>query len=90
MFATVSGLSDAGAVPLVHDPMYSDQELVDLGFTPYHLGDPVDAAVLQADHVQYRDLTADQVPARSIVDGRRILDPAAFPGVTVVAIGAGT
>lgn len=89
VFATVTALLDAGAIVAVEDPMYSDDELRALGFEPYHLGEAVDAAVVQADHASYRTLSATDVPGRTIVDGRRILDPAAFPGVTVLAIGAG-
>ena len=39
VFATVRALRDRGAVPTVHDPMYSDDELAALGFAPHHLGD---------------------------------------------------
>ena len=42
------------AIPLVHDPLYTDDELERLGFTPYHFGEPLDAAVVQADHAEYR------------------------------------
>lgn len=90
VFATVTALTDAGAQPLVHDPMYTDDELLGLGFTPYHEGDPVDAAIVQADHKQYREWATAEVPARSIIDGRRILDPTRFPEATVVALGAGS
>jgi hypothetical protein len=51
----------------VHDPLYTDEELQQLGFTPYTLGSPVDAAVLQADHAEYAQL--DVPGARVIVDG---------------------
>lgn len=90
VFATVAALTAAGARVLVHDPMYDDEELRALGFQPYRLGEPADAAVVQADHPQYATLTAPDLPVRSIVDGRRCLDPAAFPGATVVALGAGS
>ena len=47
------------------------------------------AAVIQADHAQYRDLTPDDVPGiRTLVDGRRVTDPAAWQGVTRRVIGA--
>src|SRR5690606_18959747 len=54
VFATVQALSEAGAVPLVHDPLYTDDELRGLGFEPYHLGEPADAVIIQADHDEYR------------------------------------
>lgn len=74
VFPVVSALRSAGARVAVHDPLYSDEELVAFGWEPYRLGDPVDAAIVQADHPQYRDLTPDDLPnARVILDGRRVL-----------------
>ncbi|MGZ4611729.1 MAG: nucleotide sugar dehydrogenase [Kineosporiaceae bacterium] len=89
VFTTVAALRARGAQVAVHDPLYSDEELEALGFTPFHLGDKADAVVVQADHTQYRDLTPDDVPGvRTLVDGRRVTDPAAWQGVTRRVIGA--
>ena len=83
VFDTVKALESRGAVVLVHDPLYSDDELVALGFTPYHLGEPVDAAVVQADHAEYRELTAAKLPGiTAFIDGRRISSAEAW-GVDV-------
>ncbi|MEO7124589.1 MAG: nucleotide sugar dehydrogenase [Nakamurella sp.] len=88
VFATVDALKAAGAQVLVHDPMYTDDELTHFGWTPYHLGEPVNVAVLQADHAEYRSLSAADLPGVSvIVDGRAILDPSAFPDVDIRVIG---
>ncbi len=88
VFQAVTALESRGAIVSVHDPLYSDDELGRLGFTPYHLGEPVDAAVVQADHVEYRRLTPADLPGiRTLVDGRRVTDPAAWPGVTHRVIG---
>src|SRR5690606_14557733 len=38
VFPTVAALRAAGATVLVHDPMYTDDELAAFDFTPYHLG----------------------------------------------------
>ncbi len=89
VFATVRALESAGARAVVQDPMYDDDELRLLGFEPYHLGEAVDAAIVQADHAEYRDIGSGNLPAGVIVDGRRVLDVARFPDATVVAIGAG-
>lgn len=90
VFPTVTALVSAGARVTVHDPMFADDELTELGLTPYHLGDPVDVAIVQADHAEYRVLTARDLPGVTvIVDGRAILDAAAFPGVTIRTIGRG-
>jgi nucleotide sugar dehydrogenase len=89
VFATVEALQARGAQVVVHDPMYADAELEAFGFVPFHLGDKADAVVVQADHAQYRDLTPDDVPGvRTLLDGRRVTDPAAWTGVTRRVIGA--
>jgi nucleotide sugar dehydrogenase len=77
VFPTVEALRAAGADVMVHDPLYSDEELAELGFSAYHLGEPVDAAIVQADHADYRDLGPVDLPGlRVIVDGRALTDPA--------------
>ncbi|MBK7722791.1 MAG: nucleotide sugar dehydrogenase [Austwickia sp.] len=88
VFPTVEALSGHGAQVLVHDPMYDDDELRGLGLTPYRLGEPVDVAVLQADHEQYRGLDKDDLPGvRLVVDGRNVLDADRFDGVTFQVVG---
>jgi UDP-N-acetyl-D-glucosamine dehydrogenase len=64
---------------LAHDPLLSDAELEALDFLPWH-GEPVDAAIVQADHAEYARLGPDDLPAETIVDGRGILDAARFDG----------
>lgn len=89
VFPTVEALAGRGAEPVVHDPLYTDDELERLGLTPYALGNPVDAAVVQADHAGYRALTPADLPGvRTLVDGRRVTDPALWAGVTRRVIGA--
>ena len=89
VFPTVAALLARGARVLVHDPMYNDDELAAFGWTPYHLGEPVDAAVVQADHAEYRELGASDLPGvRVLVDGRRITDPARWAGVDRRVLGA--
>lgn len=90
VFATVDELRSRGATVLVHDPLYTDEELADLGFDAYHLGEPVDAAVVQTDHAEYRELDPESLPGcRAVVDGRRALDPERWlaAGVAITAIG---
>lgn len=90
VFPTVKALQQAGAVVEVHDPMFSEDELRDFGFTPYQLGDTVDAIILQADHKEYRNLTAQDFPGAKVVfDGRGALCPDAFGGVTYLRVGSG-
>jgi nucleotide sugar dehydrogenase len=88
VFDTVAALEALGAKPVVHDPMYSDDELVKLGFTPYHLGEAVDAAVIQADHAEYSSLTPADLPGvKTLVDGRRITRAEDWAGVTHRTVG---
>ncbi|MFF8956022.1 nucleotide sugar dehydrogenase [Streptomyces sp. NPDC014894] len=87
VFPTVAALAARGALPLVSDPLYTAAELTALGLTP-HRGEPVTAAVLQADHPEYRTLSAADLPGvRVLVDGRRTTDPARWAGVRRVVIG---
>jgi UDP-N-acetyl-D-mannosaminuronate dehydrogenase len=91
VFATVGALRGRGADVGVHDPMYSDDELTALGLPVHHLGEPVDAAVVQADHAEYAELGPTDLPGvQVLVDGRRITDPARWTAVTRVLIGAPT
>lgn len=74
VFDVVSSLKSFGARPLVHDPMYSDNEIEALGFEVYHFGEEVDAVIVQANHEEYKLLTPSQIPgARRIIDGRKII-----------------
>lgn len=74
VFTLKSELLSRGATPLVHDPMYNDDELKALGLSPWNRTDQVDAVILQADHVEYQEWTDQDVPGvRAVVDGRRRL-----------------
>lgn len=88
VFPTVAALRNRGADVVVHDPMYTDDELAAFGFSAYHLGEPVDAAIVQADHAEYTTLSAGELPGlRALVDGRRVTDPAQWPGVRRIVVG---
>lgn len=87
VFDTVAHLRRRGAEVTVSDPMYDAEELTALDL-PAHTGGPVDAIVVQADHAEYRDLSARNFPGvEVIVDGRRVTDPARWDGVRRVVIG---
>lgn len=90
VFPTVDALRAAGAQVLVQDPMYTDEELEGFGWQPYHLGENVDVAIVQADHPEYSKLTPADLPAvRLLLDGRRVTNPALFVGVPRITIGGG-
>lgn len=87
VFPTVAALRSRGARPFVTDPMYSADELTSLGL-PAYAGEPVTAAIVQADHAEYRTLAATDLPGvRVLVDGRRVTDPARWAGVRRLVIG---
>ncbi|GFN03841.1 hypothetical protein Smic_23970 [Streptomyces microflavus] len=74
-------------MPFVSDPMYTADELTAHGLVP-HESQAVTAAILQADHAEYRELSAADLPdVRVLVDGRRTTDPARWSGVRRVVIG---
>ena len=90
VFGVVTALKSRGAVVVVQDPMYDDEEIVGLGFEPYAIGQSVDAVILQADHKEYKSLTKSDFPGvQAVVDGRRTIDPKNFAGVSFRVIGAG-
>ncbi len=88
VFSTVEAIGARGAIPFVHDPLYTDDELERLGFTPYHFGESIDAAVVQADHSEYRSIGPANLPGiRAFIDGRRISNSDQWPGVTYRVLG---
>lgn len=90
VFGTVAALRARGAEVSVHDPMYHDAELEQHGWTPYHLGEPVDVAIVQADHPEYATLSAADLPGvRLLLDGRRVTEPGRFTGVPRLTVGGG-
>ena len=90
VFGTVTALKSRGAEVVVNDPMYSDEEIAALGFTPYAIGENVDAVILQADHQEYKGLSKNDFPGvKAVVDGRRAMSAKNFEGITFRVIGAG-
>jgi UDP-N-acetyl-D-mannosaminuronic acid dehydrogenase len=89
VFGLRDALHDAGATPVVQDPLFTDAELGELGLDAWD-GGPVDAAIVQADHTDYRDLTPADLPGvDAVVDGRDLLDVDAWraEGVRIRRIG---
>ena len=85
-FGVVDALQREGATALVHDPLYSDDEIRSHGFQPYSMGHRCDAAILQADHSEYQSLSVSMLGgATVIVDGRNCLP--ADTDLTVISIG---
>ena len=91
VFPVVRFLQEAGARALVEDPLYTDDEIREFGFEPFHIGESCDGVVVQADHGSYRSLVPGDFPGiAAVVDGRRVLDPVRWAGVRRIVIGAPT
>jgi nucleotide sugar dehydrogenase len=87
VFPTVEELRRRGAIATVHDPLYTDDELRAEGLEPFHFGEEADAAIVQADHPQYRTLNSADIPGVTVVlDGRKILQTS--DSMKIVCIGS--
>lgn len=89
VFPVVAGLISAGALVTVHDPMYTDDEIVDLGFTPFNFAQQIDGVIIQADHEEYKSFSSESFcGVKAVIDGRRVLSPNKFESVYFGVIGS--
>ena len=85
----VEVLRERGAVPVVHDPLWTADELRALGFEPHELGQPCDAAVVQAEHDRYRTLGPSDLPgAVAVFDVRRCTPVGGWGAIRRLVLGA--
>jgi nucleotide sugar dehydrogenase len=83
----LSILRSMGVDVFGHDPLYSDQELSELGFLPYSDDQSIDFAILQNDWVGYQTFTQGDLPGcKLIFDGRRVLSPNLFPEIKFLSV----
>ena len=88
-FALRDELRRRGATPVAADPLYTDDELRALGFSVWD-GGPVEGAIVQTDHPQYRTLTPTDLPGvQAVVDGRATVrkGPWISAGIPLAPIG---
>jgi len=90
----ITQLRDAGATPLVNDPLFTDDEIARYGATPAPLDNlpPADAVILQAYHDDYGSISwpsLAQKGYRVVLDGRNSLDPAEIKSAGLGYIGIG-
>jgi nucleotide sugar dehydrogenase len=91
VFPLVECLRAQGAQVVVHDPLFTDEELKALGLTPYRVGEGCDVAVIQADHEEYRSLSATDLPGVQLVyDGRGVLSADRWSETIFLKLGSGT
>lgn len=89
IFPTVKALKDFGAIVTVHDPLFSSEEIVALGFEPFEMGQETDVVILQANHAEYLNLTAADFPGINLfVDGRNHTPKENWVGTTRLVLGA--
>jgi nucleotide sugar dehydrogenase len=83
-------ITEKGGFPVVHDPMYSELELKKLGLTSHQLGQLSDAAILQTNHKEYKQLKVDDLPGvKMILDGRNFLPNEIQSAFKVFVLGRG-
>lgn len=88
VFPTVAALKARGAEVVVHDPLYTDDELRGLGFGPHRIGEAAEVVILQTDHADYKTLTPADIPGvKLLVDGRNATDPALWAGTPRIVVG---
>lgn len=91
-FLLNDALRAAGARVLVHDPLFSHEEIAGHGLEPASLEPPpqVDAIILQADHDEYRSMDFGAFGGcRVVLDGRNALsrEGVEAKGMRYIAIG---
>jgi len=92
-FPVVAALKQQGASVEVHDPLFSEEELKELGFDVVGLQKPTpaDAVIVQAFHAQYRDLDWKIfIGLQAVIDGRGDLPADTLSGTDSVLISLGT
>lgn len=88
VFPTVEALKSRGAEVVVHDPLYTGEELRRLGFEPYEIGGQADLAILQTDHADYKTLAPAHIPGvKLLVDGRNASDAGLWAGTPRIVVG---
>jgi UDP-N-acetyl-D-mannosaminuronate dehydrogenase len=83
-------IQSRGGIPVMHDPLYSNEELLSLGLSPHELGDHCDAAILQTNHEEYKTLTPEDLPGIQLMaDGRNFTSQAFRAKVKTYVLGQG-
>lgn len=89
VFPTVKALESRRAKVAVHDPLFTDSELLELSLIPHRLGSPADVVVIQADHREYENITPVDFPGvRLLFDGRSVTRRELWPGVKRIEVGS--
>tara|TARA_B100000700_G_C15006143_1_gene838623 strand:- start:240 stop:1535 length:1296 start_codon:yes stop_codon:yes gene_type:complete len=91
VFPLAVEIEKLGGIPVVHDPMFSAEELNKFGLLSFELKEHCDLAIVQADHEIYANLTAEDLPGVShLFDGRNIVNKTKLAPINVIRLGDGT
>ena len=89
-FPLAEAIIEAGGIAVVHDPLFTADEMADLGLTKYETGEACDAAIVQADHREYATLSPADLPGiKAMLDGRHITDPSVWRNAGVIHMQVG-
>lgn len=89
VFPLVAELQSHNSIVAVHDPMFSDEELSALGFTPYHQGEAADVVIVQANHPEYSEWESAMIPGvKTVLDGRKVLSSENWRDTTFIVLGS--
>lgn len=81
-------LTRHGAKAQVIDPLYSNEELLELGVQPCTQFRDIDAIIVHTEHPQFRKLSIDSFPnVKCVVDGRNVLERENWSGTTFITLG---
>lgn len=74
VFSLFRHLQQLGAIPVVADPFYTEQELAHLGLTPVTEKEKIAGIILHTAHPDFLDMAFSDFPTvRLVVDGRKFL-----------------
>lgn len=86
----VSIIASKGGTAVVHDPLYSDDELHSQGLVPHKLGEHADAAILHTNHAEYKSLGVSDLPGvQLIADGRNFVSKELKAEIKTYVLGQG-
>ena len=72
----------------MHDPLWSDEELVELGLRPYKADEAYEIAILQTNHPEYTQSFFSALQGLNLIlDGRNALTDLQVEAITVITIG---
>jgi len=87
-FSLAQELSDLGALPTAIDPLFSDDEIRDLGFSPSSDFNEVDAIILHTEHPEFLKYSEGDFPSlKCVLDGRNLLPRSKWQSTAMLSLG---